>query len=357
MGFGKFLATVGGGIVGFVGSGGNPVGALLGAKGGADFAQRKIDEKNALAVAQQQASLGQQTLERGDLIAQQQLDASQQAQQQFQPFQLAGEQALAESQALLGFGTPEQVEAARGRVTDNPAFQFALQQGEKGIERAASARGRLNSGRTLLQLRDQNAALSAGAFNQRLGSLSAPIQQGFGASQGIANLQTGGAARAGQFQTQAGAQNVALQDAGFQSQLAGQQAGGGALDSLLSSVGFGFGSGIFKDKPGQQTANIQKSQGVPNQAPGIDPRAAPAVANRSGFPQGGTGVDVPAPFAGSGPTAGFGAGGIGIGAGGFGPQTFMGLSQTPQDPRLPAPGFGSPTFAGQQTGFPVARRF
>lgn len=325
MGFGKFLATVGGGIAGFALSGGNPAGAILGAKGGADFAQRQIDERLATGVSQQQQALGQQQLQLGRDVAEQQLQAGQQAAEQFQPFQQAGGQALAERQALLGFGTPEQIAAAQGRVTDNPAFQFALQQGEKGIERAASARGRLNSGRTLLQLRDQNAQLHAGAFNQRLGQLQAPIQQGFGASQGVANALTGAAGRAGQFQTQAGAQNVAAQQTAFQSQAAANQAGGSVFDSLLEAGAVGVGAGIFGQKPDGGAANVAQSQGVAvNQSPGFMPVA---------------------------PGAGQGLPGPGLNTSGF-----MGTrpALTAQPP-IPAPGFGSPTFQGQQTGFPMRR--
>ena len=138
MGFGKFLATVAGGVAGFVAGG--PVGAVLGAKGGSDFAQGKIDERLAKGVASQQQKLGQQQLQLGRDVAQQQLQAGQQAAQEFRPFQEAGQQALAERQALLGFGTAQEVQLAQSRVTDNPAFNFALQQGERGVERFSAQR-------------------------------------------------------------------------------------------------------------------------------------------------------------------------------------------------------------------------
>lgn len=239
-------------------------------------------------------------------------------------------------------------------MTDNPAFQFALQQGEQGIERAASARGRLNSGRTLLQLRENNARLSAGAFNQRVNQLNAPLQQGFGASQGIANIQTGSAALAGQFETQGASQGFSSQAAAFQAELAAQRAGQQGLSGAIEDVGFGLTGGLF-GKAEQDPAAILQSQGVATQAPGIDPRAAPAVANRSGF-QTGSGGAVPAPPVG---------GSLDLATGGFGPQTFMGLSNTPQNAQFPTTGptagFGGGSIGiggfGVQPGQPIARRF
>ena len=261
MGFAQFLGAAVGGVGGFLIGG--PLGAAAGAQIGSQLGGGFEKQKLAKGIAKQQQQLGQQQLQLGKDVAQQQLQAGQQAAQQFQPFQEAGQEALAERQALLGFGTPQQVQLAQSRVTDNPAFQFALQQGERGIERAAAARGRLNSGRTLLQLRDQNATLAAGAFNQRLGQLQAPIQQGFGASQGIAGALTGAAGLSGQFQTQGGAQNVAAQQGAFNTQIAGQQAGQQGISGAISTGITGLQiAGAFDQKPEDPVA-AQQTVGAP----------------------------------------------------------------------------------------------
>jgi hypothetical protein len=334
MGFGEFLGAAAGGAVGFVASGFNPMGAVIGAKAGSELVGSIEEKKQLKKISKQQQALGQQQLQQGQDIAAQQQAAAQQAAQQFQPFQQAGQQALAERQALLGFGTPEQIQAAQSRVTDNPAFQFALQQGTQGVERAAAARGRLNSGRTLMQLRDLNTQLAAQAFNQRLGQLQAPIQQGFAGTQGATGALTGGAARAGQFLQQAGAQNVAAQQAAFGSQLAAGQAGRQGVSNVIDLAGTAVGAGLF-DKPGAAAA-IGASQGIPvNQTPAVTNRSAP------GFGGGSETLPVPAS----------------LGAGSMlppqGSRGFVG----PATPIPPSVGIASPMIMGQQPGFTINRRF
>jgi len=181
MGFGTSLGAVAGGALGFVASGFNPLGAAAGAAAGSRLG-KGFDDKNAANTAASQAR------EQG-LLAQSQAN---EAAQTFQPFQQAGNQALSERQALLGFGDPAAVEAAQSRLTNNPAFNFQQQAGENSIERAAAARGRLSSGRTLLQLRDFNQQLAASALNDRINSLNPAISQGFSADQSSVNARLGG---------------------------------------------------------------------------------------------------------------------------------------------------------------------
>jgi hypothetical protein len=70
MGFGEFLGAAAGGALGFVLSAGNPAAAVFGAKAGAELVGSGKREDQLREIAKQQQALGQQTIQRGDLIAQ-----------------------------------------------------------------------------------------------------------------------------------------------------------------------------------------------------------------------------------------------------------------------------------------------
>ena len=129
-------------------------------------------------------------------------------QEQLAPFREAGVSALAEQQALLGLGTPEEAEAAMARFTETPGQQFLRSQQERALTRNAAAIGGLGGGNVRRALQESAFGRAQTDLSNRLNRLAgisgtgqtattATGQFGAGASRDIANLQTSaGAARA-----------------------------------------------------------------------------------------------------------------------------------------------------------------
>jgi hypothetical protein len=248
MGFAQGLGAVVGGGLGFVATGFNPLGAAAGAAAGSSLGAGFEQSQQAKKQAKNQKSLGEQQLALSKDIADKTQQVGQQAAQQFNPFVEAGNAALQERQALLGLGTPEAQQQAQQSLFNTPGFQFQQQVGEKAVNRAAAARGRLNSGRTLLQLRDFNTQLASNAFNNRLNQLQLPISQGFGGTQGSVGALTNAQQQAGAQQQFGSGQNAAQQNAAFQTEQQGLQAGQqgitGAISNIISGaqIGGAFGA-------------------------------------------------------------------------------------------------------------------
>jgi hypothetical protein len=59
-----------------------------------------------------------------------------------------------------------------GRITDTPGYQFTLQQGLQGTERAASAQGLMGSGNLLASLTEYAAGLASQTWGQEIDRLS-----------------------------------------------------------------------------------------------------------------------------------------------------------------------------------------
>lgn len=83
--------------------------------------------------------------------------------------------------------SPQQIENV---VTNLPGYQFQLAQGQKAIERTASARGMLNSGNTQLGLQDFGQGHAMGYYNQYMGYLQGVQQQGAPATMQISANQS-----------------------------------------------------------------------------------------------------------------------------------------------------------------------
>ncbi|MAF42884.1 MAG: hypothetical protein CMI54_01770 [Parcubacteria group bacterium] len=264
MGFAQGLGAVVGGVGGFLIGG--PVGAAAGIAAGSQLGSGIDSSKQLKDQAKQQQQLGQQQLTATQELATERIAAAEQAAREFAPFQQAGAQALEERQALLGFGTPGVVQRAQDRILDNPAFKFQQRAGEESIDRAAAARGRLNSGRTLLQLRDFNQQLASNAFNERLKSLQLPISQGFGATAGRVGAITGAQGQATQAQLGGIAQQSAAEQQALLNQLQATQAGqaglAGAIGSTITGAQIG---GLF----GKPQSNLPLSIVQPNRPGGF----------------------------------------------------------------------------------------
>jgi hypothetical protein len=100
--------------------------------------------------------------------ADKQIAAEKEAQAQFQPFQQAGASVLPGLTQTVASGgaavAPFTGQFTPPNVTDDPGFQFRLQQGQQAIERSAAARGGLTSGGTLKALEQYSQGLASDEY-------------------------------------------------------------------------------------------------------------------------------------------------------------------------------------------------
>jgi hypothetical protein len=183
-------AVAGASAIGSVASG------IIGAGAAKDAAQTQADA----AAKAQAAQLAQQQQTRSDLA----------------PFRTAGTDALAQLRAALGLpamadstgATPGSPLTANGlsgltfqptqaSLEQTPGYQFALAQGERGVENSASAQGRGISGAAMkgaaqfaTGLASQTLGQQQQIFQQNLGNVLNPITSLVGSGQNAAN-QTG----------------------------------------------------------------------------------------------------------------------------------------------------------------------
>lgn len=163
------------------------------------------------------------------------------------PYTEAGLPALAQQQALLGLGTPEEERAAIERISGGAGFQEQVRQGEEALLQRASATGGLRGGNIQAALAQFRPALLNQAIEQQYGRLGGmtTLGQRSAAGVGAAGMETGtnvanllaqqGAARAGGELGEAKAYGQLLN---MPAQFLGMQYGAGG------KAGMGF-SGLF----------------------------------------------------------------------------------------------------------------
>lgn len=150
-------------------------------------------------------------------------------------------------QQSLGVGADTALGAALGTngqpfnpsvITNNPAYQFAQQQGVQAGERQAAAMGDAGNSGTAAMIGNQVAGTAAQSFNQYVQNLQAAAGLGSTANQGLTTgfLNTGGITA--QLQ-----QNSGIAQAGIDTGVAGQLQGGmgGYNGSGVSGGGSGLG--------------------------------------------------------------------------------------------------------------------
>lgn len=156
---GKLLGTIAGGVGGFLLGG--PAGAMAGASLGSSLdassaageaSAAQVDAANSAAALQNRQY--QQT--RADQLRQYNQVRADQA-----PYRKAGTASLAQLSRGVAPGGTYARSFGMSDFNADPGYQFRLQQGEQGINRAASARGGQYSGATLKAL---------ARFNQDIGS-------------------------------------------------------------------------------------------------------------------------------------------------------------------------------------------
>lgn len=223
---------------------GNAIGKIV---GGITGANQQADAAKSAAATQSAA-------------AQQGVNATQQALQQYQqtmaPFVTAGTGALTGQQDLLGLNGAGAQSTAINGIQNSPQFQALQQQGQNAILANASATGGLRGGNVQSALGQFTPALLAQQIQQQYANLGGLTSLGQNSAAGIgsAGLQTGtnianllqqqGAATAG---GQLAAGNAAAN--GFNSLLGigGGLYSSGALSGLFGGGGSSYNAGAARD--------------------------------------------------------------------------------------------------------------
>lgn len=132
--------------------------------------------------------------------------AASRARQDMLPFALPGQGAMATLAQLYGIdpGTGEVTgepmsEASLAAFRRSPDYEFARQEGLRGVEFSNASRGMLRSGNNMRGLAEYGAGLATQNFNNYRGSLAQLAQIGSGAAGGAANaaIQQGAAQASG----------------------------------------------------------------------------------------------------------------------------------------------------------------
>lgn len=148
-------------IPALIAAGGAIAGGLIAKKGAKDAATEQSNAANAAAASEDR---------RFDISRQDQLAQLAQQREDTKDYRAAGTASLAQLMAGIAPGGQFDERYQRGTFEQDPGFQFRQQQGEQGINRAATASGARYSGATLKALARFNSGLASqeyGAFDQR----------------------------------------------------------------------------------------------------------------------------------------------------------------------------------------------
>jgi hypothetical protein len=197
-------------------------------------------QSGAVGGASKQA---QRNLELTLPFMQQQYNASQQG---YQPYVNAGVPALNAETSLLGLNGQDAADAAMANFQASPGYQWALQQGLRGVDAAAAAKGMVRSGATLKAEQTYGEGLANQDFANYYNRLSGlattgqnALTQQLGGGQSLISGITGNVT----------AQNNALiSGANAQNSITGNTAQGlgNIANNLLSNKDFqSFAKGLF----------------------------------------------------------------------------------------------------------------
>ena len=106
---------------------------------------------------------------------------------QFQPYANVGPAAVKQQQDLLGLNGQAAADAAMQSFQQSPGYQWALQQGLRGVDASAAARGMLRSGATLKGEEAYGQGLANQEFGNYFNRLGTMANTGFQGATGIVN--------------------------------------------------------------------------------------------------------------------------------------------------------------------------
>lgn len=207
------------------------IGAVGSSVAGSEAAGATRDASNA-AITQQKNALSEQA----------QLSA---------PYRALGSAAIPQYEALLGIG-PQGTAGIKTALESTPGYQFALDQGERGIVNQASAQGGI-TGNTLAALDTYNVGTASQTYQQNVGDIASAVA-------------SGQAAAAGQ------AQNVGTAAGNIGSTLINQGNTNAAIDAnTIAGITKATSSGI------DQYTTLSALGALNNQAPGYGAEASPGA--------------------------------------------------------------------------------
>jgi len=181
------------------------------------------------------ANLQAQAAQRGQDLSAQQFA---QTQERLDPFISGASGAFERQQALSGALGPEAQQQAFSQFQESPNVAFLREQGLRGIDTQASARGQLGSGSREKARIGFSQGLALQDFNNQFNRLGAVTGTGLGAAQSLAGFGSQSAGQQAQLIGQAGA-----------AQAQGAIGRGQAFQSGLAGIGQGLGTAIGGFRP------------------------------------------------------------------------------------------------------------
>ena len=230
---GKALGTVLGGAAGFVLSGGNPMGAMMGAQLGGGIDAARAGEEQA-AAAQQAAGTYASSADRAADIQRQMFERQVQLQE---PFRQAGVSAL---NRLVPLAT-EYKPFGMQQFQQDPGYAFRLSEGMKALNQQAAARGGLMSGNALRAAQQYGQGLASQEYQNAFNRYQAEREAQLNPLQSLAGVAQTGAQALGsagqQYASNVG--NIGMGAGAAQSNalLAGAQARGSAYQGIGQNIG------------------------------------------------------------------------------------------------------------------------
>ncbi|WP_156174074.1 DNA transfer protein p32 [Cupriavidus basilensis] len=218
-------AVAGGAIVGGVASG------ALGAKGAKDAASTQADAANRAADLQWQQF--------------------QQMQQNLQPYMNLGSNSIPQLQQLLSGGALNRqfsFDPTQQQLEQTPGYQFTLQQGLKGVDNAAAAKGLNLSGAQMKGISDYTTGLADQTFQQQYQNALQSFMTNYGVNSdqynrlaGLVGLGQNAAAGVGNAGLQTASNAGGMLVGGANAQAAGQIGAANAISGGIGSIGSGVG--------------------------------------------------------------------------------------------------------------------
>jgi hypothetical protein len=180
--------------------------------------------------------------------------ALQQSRNDLMPWMTQGGTALGVTGDLSGANGPDAARAAMGNFFTSPGYQFRLDEGMRGVDAGAAARGLLRSGSTLKAEQKFAQGLASDEFSNYYNRLFDLSNQGLGAAKAEAGVgsdmarsaQQTGAAQSSIYGNAAGGlantANSLFSNKDFTGWLGGQFGGGGGATPTFGSLG---GAGLY----------------------------------------------------------------------------------------------------------------
>lgn len=173
----------------------------------------------------------------------------QQMQANLQPYMDLGQSGIGQLQQLLGSGAlQKQFSFDPSQLAQTPGYQFTLQQGLKGVDNAAAAKGLNLSGAQLKGISDYTTGLADQTYGQQYNRALQSFMANYGINSdqynrlaGLVGLGQNAAAGVGNAGLQTASNVGGILQGGANAQAAGQIGSANAINGGIGSIGSGVG--------------------------------------------------------------------------------------------------------------------